>query len=88
MRMLLPGPSPAASVSTDPSDRSTTFQPVEGGTDHRSGEALLVSAYGGLWLILMVWLLVQWRKQGALGRRLGELEAVMVKAAPRPPKAP
>jgi hypothetical protein len=82
----VPGPSPAAS-STTVDDRSTAFQPVEGGTEHRSGEALLVGAYGGLWLILMGWLLVQWKKQGALGRRVVELEA-LVQAASRAPTRP
>ena len=77
----LPGPSPAATAPSTVDDRSTTFQAVEGGTDHRSGEALLVGAYGGLWLILMAWLVVQWRKQGALSRRIDDLETVLTAAA-------
>jgi hypothetical protein len=76
----LPGPSPAASVPTDVGDRSTTFVPVEGGTDHRSGETLLVAAYAGLWVLLMGWVVVQWTKQTALGRRLNDLEGAVARA--------
>jgi hypothetical protein len=74
---LFPGPSAAA--PTDVGERSTAFQPVEGGTEHRSGEALLVTAYAGLWLLLMVWLVVQWTKQTALARRVGELEEAVAR---------
>jgi hypothetical protein len=88
-----PGPSPAASAASDVADvgdagggravgdRSTTFQPVEGGTEHRSGETLLVSAYAGLWVLLLGWVAFQWTKQTALARRLDELESLVAKAA-------
>ena len=80
--LFFPGPSPASSVPpTDVADRSTTFQPVEGGTEHHSGETLVVAAYAGLWLVMMVWVLIQWRKQNALARRIDELEAVVSRAA-------
>jgi len=85
-----PGPSPAsspesgsassagsaasASAPSTVDGRSTAFQPVEGGTEHRNGETLLVAAYAGLWALLMIWVLVQWTKQTALGRRLDDLE--------------
>jgi hypothetical protein len=80
MLLLFPGPSPAAGEEKDVGDRSTTFQPVQGGTEHRSGEALLVSAYAGLWLLLLGWVLLQWTKQTALARRIGELEGAVAKA--------
>ena len=81
MRVFFPGPSPASSAPGDVGDRSTTFQPVEGGTEHRSGETLLVSAYAGLWMVLLGWVMFQWTKQTALGRRLDELERLVAKAA-------
>jgi len=74
---------PSAASSGAPSttgDRSTTFQPVEGGTEHKSGEALLVGAYAGLWMLLLAWVVFQWTKQTGLARRLGELEAEVAKA--------
>jgi hypothetical protein len=62
-------------------DRSTAFQAVEGGTEHRSGETLLVVAYGGIWVLLMLWVVVQWTRQTALGRRLDDLETAIARAA-------
>jgi hypothetical protein len=88
---FLPGPSPAASVPesapTDVADRSQTFQPVEGGTDHRNGDTLLVTAYAGLWALLMFWVVVQWTKQTALGRRLDDLEGAIARAGAAEAKA-
>ncbi len=75
-----PGPSPASSAPGEVGDRSTTFQAVEGGTEHRSGETLLVAAYAGLWALLMLWVVFQWRKQTALGRRIDELEVAVAQA--------
>ena len=87
-RSFFPGPSAAASAQGDPAatptdvgDRSQTFQAVEGGTEHRSGETLLVSAYAGLWALLLAWVLFQWTKQTALARRLDSLEAAITDAA-------
>jgi hypothetical protein len=62
-------------------DRSTTFQPVEGGSEQRSGSMLLVEAYTVLWLILMAWLVFQWRRQAAIGARLDGLERAIDRAA-------
>jgi hypothetical protein len=72
---------PATSKPTTPEDRSTTFQPVEGGTETRSGSTLLVEAYVVLWIILMVWLVTMWRKQGSLNARLDDLERTIDRAA-------
>jgi hypothetical protein len=76
--LLFPGPSPAA--TDDVGDRSTAFQPVQGGTEHRSGETLLVAAYAGLWMILLAWVLLQWTKQTGLSRRIADLEGAVAKA--------
>ena len=81
--ILEPEAVPQASGTAEPKDvagRSTTFQPVLGGTEHRSGETLLVAAYAGLWLLLLGWVLMQWTKQTALARRVAELESAVAGA--------
>jgi hypothetical protein len=88
-----PGPSPASSAPGDVGDRATTFQAVEGGTEHRSGETLMVAAYAGLWALMMAWVFIQWTKQTAFARRLAELEsavsgATATSTASKPAKAP
>jgi CcmD family protein len=73
--------------SSTPSDRATSFQPVEGGGEHRSGVTLMVEAYAVIWTILMVWLVLLWRKQARLNERLDGLEGAIVKAS-RPAQTP
>jgi CcmD family protein len=65
----------------DPSDRATSFQPVEGGNEQHSGSVLMVEAYAMIWTILMVWLVTMWRKQARLNERLDGLEGAIEKAA-------
>lgn len=71
----------AAPASSTPDDRAATFQAVEGGAETRSGSALLVEAYAVLWVILMAWLWLSWRKQAALHARLADLERAIDRAA-------
>ena len=77
-----------AAPGTDvPDDRATTFQPVTGAQpEHYSGEVLLVSAYAILWVILISWIALVWRKQSALGARLADLEREIDKAAAGKPQ--
>jgi hypothetical protein len=65
---------PAAPSASAPGDSSTSFHPVEGGGEQRSGSTLLVEAYVVLWVILMGWILFLWIKQNGLTSRLDELE--------------
>ena len=60
-----------------PDDRATSFQAVKGEPEHYSGETLLVSAYAVLWVIVLAWVALVWRKQGALTARLDDLERVI-----------
>jgi hypothetical protein len=77
--MSLEDPSPGQTQPpTD--DRSTTFQAVQGEPEHYSGEALLVSAYAILWVILLSWVALVWRRQNALNVRLDDLEREIDKA--------
>ncbi len=57
-----------------PSDRSTEFVAVEGGGETTSAEALLVAAYLVMWAILLSVLVLTWRKQSKLEKRLNDLE--------------
>lgn len=70
-------------VQTSPAeDRATDFKPVEGTAGERySGSTLLVEAYAAIWLILMLWLVLLWRKQASLTSRLDGLEAAIDRAA-------
>lgn len=66
-------------------DRAETFRAVEGGETY-SGATLLVEAYAAIWLILIAWIYLLWRKQADLGKRIDGLEAAIdravAKAAP------
>jgi CcmD family protein len=72
------------SESTAAEDRSTTFQPTEGGSEQRSGATLLVEAYAVIWTLLMLWLVRLWRKQAALNLRIDGLESAILKAGRGP----
>ena len=62
-----------------PDDRATEFKAVQGGETF-SGSTLLVDAYMAIWLILMAWLFLLWRKQQSLTQRLDGLEAAIDRA--------
>lgn len=64
-------------------DRSQDFKPVTGGpSDTTSAEAVLVAAYVLMWAILMGFLLMTFRRQAAVDKRLGELERALPKRPP------
>jgi hypothetical protein len=73
-------PSEAAPAGNAPSDRSTDFTAVEG-QEQYSGGTLLVVAYASIWVILMAWIFVLWRRSSTLGERLAGLEAAIDRAA-------
>ena len=83
---VLPMPPPPSSAlakgSDKPADRATTFQAVEGGEVH-SGQVLLVEAYVAIWLFLLAFIAMSWRKQARLHARLDDLEQVVDRAAAR-----
>ena len=80
--------SSASLQETTPSDRSTTFQAVQGnGTEQYSGGVLLVTAYAVLWVVMFAWVALVWRKQRTLDARLADLEGVIQKAAKDAPHA-
>ena len=65
--------------SSEPGRRSTEFQAVEGGTEMVSGGTLLVEAYAALWLILLGFLLVSWRRQARIDARVDDLERAVAR---------
>ena len=66
-----------------PESRSTEFVPVTGGpTETSSAEGLLIAAYVLMWAILMGFLFVTFKRQGAVDKRLSELERALPKRSP------
>lgn len=76
--------SSSSSPSPAPSAEPGVYVAVQGGAETRSGEALMVEAYIVLWLILMGWLFMLWRKQARIHQKLDALEAVLDAAARKP----
>jgi hypothetical protein len=62
------------STTSQPGSRETEFRAVQGGTEMASGEVLLVEAYAALWVILLAFLLISWRRQSRIDSRLDGLE--------------
>jgi hypothetical protein len=60
--------------------RSQSFQPVEGGGELRSGELLLVEAYAAIWAIVLVFILLSWRRQQRIDARVDALEGAIERA--------
>jgi CcmD family protein len=72
-----------AATPTTPGNRSQEFVPVTGGpTETSSAEGLLIAAYVLMWAILMGFLLLTFRRQAAIDKRLEELERALPKRAP------
>ena len=71
---------PEPTSTATPDSRSQAFRPVEGGTEMQSGEKLLVEAYAAIWIILLAFLLLSWRRQKAIDRRIETLEGAIAKA--------
>jgi hypothetical protein len=64
----------------DPSQRGTEFRAVQGGSETVNGSALLVEAYAALWIILLGFLLISWRRQTRIDARVAELERAITAA--------
>lgn len=61
-------------------DRAQAFRAVSGGNDLQSGEKLLVEAYALMWIILMAFVLLGWRRQKGIDERIAALEAAVARA--------
>ncbi|HYP90239.1 MAG TPA: CcmD family protein [Polyangiaceae bacterium] len=61
-------------------DRAQEFKAVTGGGGETSSAgALLVTAYALMWVILMAFLYMTFRRQAAVDKRLAELERALPK---------
>jgi CcmD family protein len=77
-------PAPGASGTTPndaPDARSTEFTAVDPNVEHFNGSTLLVEAYAAIWVVLMAWIFLLWRKQAGLSERLDDLERTIDRAA-------
>lgn len=68
----------------NPGERSMGFEPVQGGEETSSAEALLVTAYLVMWALLFGFLFLGWRRQGQVEKRLSELERSVDGKVPPP----
>ena len=81
----MPGPAstPSSTLAAPQTTQHTgsqspdEFVPVQGGGETTSAEALLVTAYAIMWLLALVFVLLTWKKQNRLDRRLGALERAL-----------
>ena len=64
-----------------PDDRATEFVAVDPGKENYSGPKLVVIAYLAIWVVLMAWILMLWRKSASLSERLEGLERAIDRAA-------
>ena len=70
-----------------PQDRSTQFEAVDAqAPEQYSGSTLLVEAYAAVWLILLAWVFLLWRKQASLASRLDGLERAVARASGNKPE--
>ncbi len=62
------------------SDRSTEFTSVGTTGEEFNGYTLMVEAYAAIWLILLVWFGLLWRRQRELSGRVAGLEEALYRA--------
>ncbi len=74
------GAAPMAAKPATTSSSSNEYRAVQGGEQY-SGEKLMIGAYAAIWVVLMAWIYLLWRKQAALGERLDGLERTIDRAA-------
>lgn len=60
-------------------DRSTQFVPVEGGTETTSAGTFLVAAYVLMWLFVLVFVVLTWRKTKSAQAQVEKLERALAK---------
>lgn len=63
-----------------PDERESQYRAVEGGNDIASGPTLLVEAYAAIWLVLLGFLLLSWRRQSRINAKMAELERIVSEA--------
>lgn len=76
-------PTPAEGTALTPESRSTEFVAVSGGTESTSAEVVLVTAYALMWIAVLFFVFLTWKKQNLLAARLGELHEKLRAAQPK-----
>ncbi len=70
-----------STIQPSADDRATQFTGTpDRPTEHYSGLSLMVEAYAAIWLILMAWLFLIWRKTSNLTARVDGLEQAIARA--------
>lgn len=81
---LQPVPKPPQPTSaSSPDGRATDFQAVENAPEHYNGEKLVVGAYAFIWVAMMVWLGLMWKRQAGFAARIEGLERAIDRAESR-----
>jgi hypothetical protein len=60
-------------------ERSTAFKPVEGGGETTSAGTFLVAAYVLMWLFVLAFILLTWRKTRSAQAQVDRLEKALAK---------
>jgi len=85
--MTPPAPASASGATGTSQPATMEFKAVDNESEVHSGFNLMVAAYAAIWVILMGWLFLLWRKQSALHTRIDDLEREIDKAAEKAEKA-
>jgi hypothetical protein len=67
---------------SEPTTEKPTYETAASGEtgEQYNGYTLMVEAYAAIWLVLMGWLVLLWRKQADLTHRVQGLEAAITRA--------
>ena len=74
---------PTAQSSAPSTENGTQMQATPETGERYNGYTLMVEAYLAIWLILMGWLFLLWRKQASLTARVAGLEDALSRAEAR-----
>jgi hypothetical protein len=77
-------PSDDAQPSNEAQTSNEGFHPSSGGANVQSGERLLVEAYAAIWLCVLVFVVVMWRRTRALEERIEALDGAVKAARDKP----
>lgn len=80
--LFLQAPPAPTGTAQGADDRAQAFRPVQGGQEMQSGERLLVIAYMAIWLCVVALVVLSFRKQARLDRRISALESALARARP------
>jgi CcmD family protein len=70
---------PPSGTSQSPEDRRQEFVAVQGGKDTTSAQSLLVAAYLVMWVLLLGFVFLGWRRATRLEGRLNQLEKALAR---------